>query len=71
MIMQQFFGKIRLHRTALGNWQIGGNQRSGSRFYSNTAPRHDVYGRNNQRYAHLIGNQSTSPSMITLSVDLS
>jgi hypothetical protein len=26
-IMQQFFGKIRLHRTALGTRQIGGNQR--------------------------------------------
>jgi hypothetical protein len=43
---------------------------SGSGFYSNTASRHDVYGRNNQRFAHLIGSQSTSLSIITLSVDL-
>jgi hypothetical protein len=55
---------------ALGDLHINDNQHSGSGFYSNTAPRHDVYGRNNQRFAHLIGSQSTSLSMITLSVDL-
>jgi hypothetical protein len=68
-IMQQFFGKIRLHRTALGNRQIGGNQRQVDCVWGSTATpasRHDVYGQNSQRFAHLIGGQSTSLSMIVL-----
>jgi hypothetical protein len=40
---------------ALGDLHINDNQRSVSGFYSNTAPRHDAYGRNNQRFTHLIG----------------
>jgi hypothetical protein len=58
-IMQQIFGKIRLHlhRMTIGGHYIGRNQGQVDcawGFYSNTAPRHDAYGRNNQRFAHLI-----------------
>jgi hypothetical protein len=41
--MQQISGKIRLHRIALGDQQIGGNQRQVecvSGFYNNTASIH-------------------------------
>jgi hypothetical protein len=55
--MQQIFGKICLHRMTIGGHYIGRNQGQVDcawGLYSNTAPRHDAYGRNNQRFAHLI-----------------
>jgi hypothetical protein len=57
MAMQQIFGKIRFHRMTIGGHYIGRNQGQVDcvwGFYSNTAPRHDAYGQNNQRFAHLI-----------------